>query len=166
MAKFLHRVKFKNLKIPQRSIRNEVLGKIVPYVNRGASVTAASKKYKISPYQIKKHLGPYVDKKKNRLQFKSNIKIERRRWFYSRGRRISIIIKDSEVGSVISKYLSAVKQSVRARNDRFLSEFRGEEVDDVKGNTYLFETRLEELFRLRHMVEEEYEEQIYDEDSV
>ncbi|AKB85832.1 hypothetical protein MCMEM_1779 [Methanococcoides methylutens MM1] len=107
-------------------------------MRKGASLTKAAKEQGITSKQAAAHLGKYVHKKKGRWIATHTDKIERGRWFYSDGERISVIINDSRDASLISKYLNAVRWALKSGDESILQSFKGVKVTDVDGGMHCF----------------------------
>ncbi len=107
------------------------------------------------------HAGKTLYKKGENWFGRKNNKIQRERWFYSNGKTVYVIIDNSHYASLISKYLYAVRESIKTGDDSLLKPFKYKKIKDVYGRIYSFETNLKKLYELDEMYEREGDRPIY-----
>jgi hypothetical protein len=134
-------------------------------MRKGKSLTSAAKEQGINVQDALKHLGNAVSKKNGRWVATKTDSIERSRWLYSNGKRISVVIKSSRDASLISKYLNAVRIAVITGPATKLEAFKGVTIKGVDGKDYPFETDLEKLYELKLQIENPELLPIYDDRS-
>ncbi|UGV41610.1 hypothetical protein J7W08_04810 [Methanococcoides orientis] len=128
---------WKELSAEERDLRIRAL-QTLSDMRKGESLTKAAKEQGITRKQAVMHLGRYVYKKKGRWVATHTDKIERGRWFYSDGERISVIINDSGDASLISNYLNAVRWALDTGDKSILQSFKGLKITDVDGEKHCF----------------------------
>ena len=151
-----------NLTPSQWDIRKRAL-LVLSNMRKGVSLTIASAMEDLTPQTAKKYLRGFIKKEKGRWTATITDKIQRARWFYSKGERVSVIIDDSETASLISKYLNSVKDALVTRDPSKLSQYHAFLVTDIDGNKFPFETNLSTIFELEEMIEDDHTRPIYDE---
>lgn len=114
---------------------------------------------------VLRYLGSAVFKKKGKWVATKIDSIERGRWFYSNGERISLVVKSSSAGSLISKYLSVVGIALEKGRKEALEQFKNVKIKGADGKEYPFEINLEKLFELNDQIEDTEFPQIYDDRS-
>lgn len=152
---------YAKLTATEGNIRKQALG-VLSQMRKGSSRTTAAKQEGISSKELQRHAGRYLYKKGHRWLAKSADRIQRWRWFYSKGKRIGIIVKNSRDGSRISKYLNAVKFALQTGNAEFLKSFKLLKIVDAAGKIHRFEIRLKKLYELAETIENDEQRQIYD----
>ncbi|MDG6244853.1 MAG: hypothetical protein QCH31_10785 [Methanolobus sp.] len=131
-------------------------------VRKGKSLTSAAKDQGISVQDALKHLGNSVYKKNGRWVAAKTDSIERGRWFYSNGKRVSVVIKSSKDASLISKYLNAVRTALRTGDEEALKPFKNVTIQGADGKDYPLETDLEKLYEANEQIEDSEFLPIYD----
>lgn len=76
---------------------------------------------------------------------------------FSGGRQLAITVR-SRAASLIGRYMSAVGQFLKTNDPKYLVEFKGRSVMDVRGKIYEFETDPNVLYRLSSAGGEPFEE--------
>src|SRR5579872_3540344 len=76
---------------------------------------------------------------------------------FSAGRQIAIKVRGKSA-SLIGRYMSAVGQFLKTNDPKFLAEFKGRSVKDVRGKVHQFETDPNVLYRLSSAGGEPFEE--------
>ncbi|QLC49747.1 hypothetical protein HWN40_05540 [Methanolobus zinderi] len=155
---------FNKLSPEQREMRTRALYTLND-MRKGKSLTSAAKEQGINVQDALKHLGNAVSKKNGRWVATKTDSIERSRWLYSNGKRISVVIKSSRDASLISKYLNAVRIAVITGPATKLEAFKGVTIKGVDGKDYPFETDLEKLYELKLQIENPELLPIYDDRS-
>ncbi len=150
-----------NLTPTQWDLRKRAL-LVLANMRNGLSLSNASSIEGVTSKVVKKYLGDAIKKEKGRWIAKPIDRIQRARWFYSNGERVSVIIDNSETASLISKYLNSVKDALLTRDSSKLSQYHDFLVSDINGKKYPFETNLSKIFELEEMIEEDHTRPIYD----
>lgn len=143
---------FKILSPEQREMRTRALNALSE-MRKGASLTSAAENQGINVKEALRHLGNAVYKKNGRWTAAKTDFIERGRWLYSDGKRVSVVIQSSEDASLISKYLNSVKIALKTGNEEILDPFKNVTIKGADGKEYQFETDLETLYELSEQVE-------------
>ena len=76
---------------------------------------------------------------------------------FSGGKQLAITVR-TRSASLIGRYMSAVRQFLRTNDPKYLADFKGRRVKDVKGKVYEFETAPNVLYRLSSAGGEPFEE--------
>ncbi|WP_292372494.1 hypothetical protein [Methanosarcina sp. UBA411] len=134
------------------------------YLRKGKNLTLAAKEQGIKMKDALRHLGNAVyQKKKNGKWIATKTdSIERGRWLYSNGEKVSVVVKSSSDASLISKYLNAVRIALSTGKKTSLEQFKNVTIKGVDGKKYPFEINLEKLYKLADQIEEPEFLQIYD----
>jgi hypothetical protein len=152
---------FDKLSPEQRDMRNRALYALSD-LRKGKPFTLAVKEQGISVKDALRHLGNAVFKKSGKWIGTKTDSIERGRWLYSNGKRVSVVVKNSRDASLISKYLNAVRNALRKVDESLLAPFKNITIEGADGRDYPFETDLEKLYDLRYKIEDPEFLQIYD----
>ncbi|WP_406661903.1 hypothetical protein V7O66_05160 [Methanolobus sp. ZRKC3] len=131
-------------------------------VRKGKSLSTAAKEQGISVQDALKHLGNSVHKKNGRWVATKTDSIERGRWLYSNGKRVSVVVKNSRDASLISKYLNAVRTAIRTGDEAALKPFKNVTIQGADGKDYPLETDLEKLYVAEERIEDDEFLPIYD----
>ena len=151
---------FSTLTPNERDLRNRSL-MVISEMRKGKNLTSAIKEHGINKRDALKHLGKFIYKKKGKWHATKTDNIERSRWIYSQGKRISITINSSSDASLISKYLNAVRRAVKSGDQTILDPYTDIKITDVYGNDYSFETDLDTIYELQDQIEDIEFLQIY-----
>jgi hypothetical protein len=131
-------------------------------MRKGKPLTTASKEQGIKVQDALKHLGNAVYKRNGKWIATKTDSIERGRWLYSNGKRISVVINNSKDASLISKYLNAVRVALNTGDETKLEPFKNITIKEANGKKYAFETDLKKLYELKEQIEDSEFSQIYD----
>jgi hypothetical protein len=83
--------------------------------------------------------------------------VRRRVPVFSNGRALAITVRGRSASSV-GRYMSAVSQFLRTNDPKYLAEFKGLSVRDVRGKIHKFETDPNTLYRLASGAGEPFED--------
>lgn len=155
---------FDSLSFEEKDLRKRSLLALSD-LRKGKSLTLAAKEQGIKMKDALKHLGSAVFKKNGKWVAAKTDRIERGRWLYSNGKKVSIVVKSSRDASLISKYLNAVRIALRTGNEKALEEFKNVKIKAADGKEYPLEIDLEKLYELNEEIEEFEFLQIYDDRS-
>ncbi|MBP1908439.1 hypothetical protein [Methanolobus bombayensis] len=131
-------------------------------LRKGKNLTLAAKQQGISLKDALRHLGNAVFKKNGKWVATKTDSIERGRWIYSNGKRISVVVNSSRDGSLISRYLAIVKIAVKNGDKNLLEPFKDVKIRGVDGKEYSLETDLDKLYELKEQVEDSESLPVYD----
>jgi hypothetical protein len=95
---------------------------------------------------------------RNRNGFWTVVRRLRRKMPIFSGCKQLAITVNSKSASLIGRYMSAVRQFLSTNDPKFLAEFKGQSVKDVRGKIYKFETDPNVLYRLSSAGGEPFEE--------
>ena len=84
-------------------------------------------------------------------------RLPRKMPIFSGGRQLAITVS-SKTASLIGRFMSAVSQFLKTNDPKFLIEFAGRSVKDVRGKVFPFETAPNALYRLSSAGGEPFEE--------
>ena len=152
---------FLSLSSTQKDLRHRSL-QIRNDMFKGKTLTEASRLHGIKYTDVKKNLGKYLYQKGKRWFAKKNARIQRARWFFSKGKRITVIIDNDKTASLISKYLNEVKFTLRDGNTSRLELYKKIKVIDIYGKKHSFEIDFTTLQELDEMIEDPEFLPIYD----
>jgi len=130
-------------------------------IKDGKSLTEASRMHGIGRTDVVKHLGKYLFRR-GRRWFVKKTHLQRARWMFSKGKRITIIIDDDDTASLISRYLNAVKFTLRDGDVSRLHPYKKLKVIDINNKKHPFETDLATLQELDEAIENSEFLPIYD----
>lgn len=128
----------------------------------GDSLSQAAKNQGLSLREVLRYGSSYIYKKNGRYYVVAYDSMERGRWMYSEGKRISLVVTNSKDASILSKYLSKVKKALNTGNEEILKPFKGKFIKDADGKKHYFETDLETLYELEEKIEDREGLPIYD----
>nr|WP_321498363.1 hypothetical protein [uncultured Methanolobus sp.] len=131
-------------------------------MRKGKSLTTAAKEQGITVQDALKHLGNAVYKKNGRWVATKTDSIERGRWLFSNGKRLSVVVKNSKDASLVSKYLNAVRTALRTGDEAALKPFKNVTIEGADGKDYPLETDLEKLYEANEQIEDSEFLPIYD----
>lgn len=131
-------------------------------LRKGKNFTLAAKEQGISVKDALRHLGNAVFKKSGKWVATKTDSIERSRWFFSNGKRISVVINSSRDGSLISRYLNVVRIALNKTDKTLLEPFKDVKIKGVDGNEYPLETDLDKLYELKEQIEDSESLPVYD----
>lgn len=136
-------------------------------LRKGKSLTLAAKEQGIKIEDALRHLGNAVYQKKTNGKWvaRKTDSIERGRWLYSKGKKVSVVVKSSRDASLISKYLNVVRIALSTGNKTALEQFKNAKIKGANGKEHPFETNLKKLHELDEQIEESEFLQIYDDRS-
>ncbi len=157
---------FDALSPDERDMRNRALLALSD-LRKGKNLTLAAKEQGIKMKDALRHLGNavYQKKKNGRWIATKTDSIERGRWLYSNGKKVSVVVKSSSDASLISKYLNAVKIDLSKGRVTTLEQFKKIKIKGADGKEYPFETNLAKLHELTDQIEDPEFLQIYDDRS-
>jgi hypothetical protein len=84
-------------------------------------------------------------------------RLPRKMPIFSGGRQLAVTVR-SNSASLIGRYMLAVRQFLRSNDPKFLDEFKGRSVKDVRGKAHPFETDPNTLYRLSSAGNEPFED--------
>ena len=84
-------------------------------------------------------------------------RLPRKMPIFSGGRQLAVTVR-SNSASLIGRYMLAVRQFLRSNDPKFLGEFKGRSIKDVRGNAHPFETDPNTLYRLSSAGNEPFED--------
>jgi hypothetical protein len=84
-------------------------------------------------------------------------RLPRKMPIFSGGRQLAITV-NTKSASLVARYMSSVGQFLKSNDPKFLAEFKGLGVKDVKGTFHPFETDPNTLYRLSSAGGEPFEE--------
>ncbi len=99
----------------------------------------------VSPKGVKRQLGSYIYKRKNRWYAKPTDQIERGMIIYSAGKIKTIVIADSKVSSMLSEYFNNMKFVLQLNEKHYLDKYKKTVITDVNGKRYKLEADLEKI---------------------
>jgi hypothetical protein len=76
---------------------------------------------------------------------------------FTDGRQLAISAR-TRSATLIGRYMSAVGQFLKTNDPKYLAEFKGRSVKDIKGRAYQFETDPNALYRLSSAGNEPFED--------
>jgi hypothetical protein len=76
---------------------------------------------------------------------------------FSDGKTLQVVVGDFASASKVGRFMSAVSAFLRTNNPAGLREFEGVSVGDVSGNTHVFETRPNALYRIASAHDQSFE---------
>lgn len=152
---------FSKLSPEQRDMRTRAV-QALSDVRKGKSLTTATKQQGITVTEALKHLGNSVLKKNGRWVATKTDSIERGRWFYSNGKRVSVVVRNSTDASFVSKYLNAVRTALRTGDEAALKPFQNVTIQGADGKEYQLETDLSRLYEANEQIENPEFLPIYD----
>ncbi|MEK6898599.1 MAG: hypothetical protein AABW79_00700 [Nanoarchaeota archaeon] len=144
----------------ERDLRIKALY-VVSDIIKGKKIELSLFENNITLQDLLIHAGKTLFRKGDSWFGRKDNRIQRERWFYSNGKTVYVIIDNSHYASLISKYLYAVKESIRTGDESFLKPFKYKKIKDVYGRKYSFETNLKKLYELDEMYEREGDRPIY-----
>jgi hypothetical protein len=146
-----------SIKHPPKPIESDRLQLAFKVLRQQKSLTAAARAAKVSPERLR-HFATKRDifKKKGR-RWSVRDDLPRRMLLYSHGRAIVVIVGDFASASKIGRFMSAVSHFLPTNNPAGLREFDGESITDIAGNTHVFETRPNALYRLASAHDQSFE---------
>jgi hypothetical protein len=124
------------------------------------NLTAAAKAAKISPERLRRLATERRVLERRGRRWAVRPDLPRRMLLYSDGKELTVIVGDFEAASDIGRYMAAVGKFLRTNRASVLGEFVGQSVRDVSGQTLVFETRPNKLYRLASASDQSFE-QIY-----
>lgn len=127
----------------------------------GKSLTKSAKSIGVSRERLSHYLvqNVVIEKHKGRWRLKQDDRI-REVMIYTGGKVKHIHVKGYEMASLVGQYMAAVTQFLKTNNLSHLDPFKDVAVKDIKGKSYLLETRPNVLYRLDHAGGETFE-QVY-----
>ncbi|WP_407355414.1 hypothetical protein [Methanolobus sp. WCC5] len=152
---------FDTLSPAQRDVRTRAV-QALSDVRKGKSLTTAAKEQGVTVQDALKHLGNAVHKKNGRWVATKTDSIERGRWLYSNGKRVSVVVKSSKDASLISKYLNAVRTALNTGDEASLKPFKNITIQGADGKDYPLETDLDKLYEANEQIEDSEFIPIYD----
>ena len=152
---------FSALSPEEADMRNRALY-VLSDMRKGKNLTLAAEEQGIRVKDALRHLGNAVFKKGGKWIPTKTDSIERGRWVYSKGKRISIVISNSKDASFLSKYLNAVRIAVTTGREAPLEPFKNVKITGADGKEYPLETNLKKLYELKDQGEDTEFLQIYD----
>jgi hypothetical protein len=152
---------FDSLSPEERDVRKRALIALSD-LRKGENLTLAAKEQGIKMQDALRHLGSAVFKINGKWVATKTDRIERGRWLYSNGKKVSVVVKSSSDASLISKYLNAVRIALSTGKKAALEQFKNVKIKGADGKEYPFEINLKKLHELADQVEEPEFLQIYD----
>ena len=156
----LAHVSWKQLSGIERSLREDAL-LVLAQMRKGASLSKAMIEFQIGKRDVLRHLGKFIFKRGGKWVVRGFDRVERARWFYSNGRRVNVMVNDSRVASLISRYLSRVHVALDRNKPSMLQEFKDVRVIDKDGRLYRFELDLDVIREILFREERDFRP-IYD----
>jgi hypothetical protein len=160
----LWKVPFDKLTNEQQTARQRSM-QVVQDIIDGIPAEQAAEQRGITLDTARAHLGDNLWQENGKWKAQMPEGIERERWFYSNGERVTVIISHNAHASLISRYLQMVRYAMKQQNPSLLAAFKDKTVTDGYGNTYPFETNLNVLYLLHEKIKPEHRSAIYDDRS-
>ena len=138
----LSRIPLAYLSSREQAQRQRVLS-VLSAARRGkGSLTKLARADRISPRTVRKATGAFRKRGGRWLPTRRD-RIQRWLRTYETGRRVEVLIDNSQTATLLSKYAHAVSQYLVTRDPELFRPFRGKTYRDVFGVEHTFETRPE-----------------------
>ena len=125
---------------PRERFQRERALKVLSEVRRGkGSLTKLGRAERISPRTVRKATGAFR-KRGGRWAATRRDRIERWMKSYEDGRRVEVLIDDSQTATLLSKYAHAVSEYLVTRDPEVFRPFQGKSYRDAFGVEHTFET--------------------------
>jgi hypothetical protein len=157
----LSTVPFRALSPADKVLRSRALI-VKANMRNGMSLGEAARQEQLKPTEVIRQIGRYLFKHNGQWRARQTDTIERSRWFFSNGERISVILTNSRDASLVSKYLATVRHALETGDESLLKPFKRLTIKDADGKKHRFETRLNVLYELEEQRDEDHFDGIYD----
>ena len=147
-------VSSKRLSRPIEDDRLQLAFKVLRQEN---SLTAAARAAKVSPERLRRYASERDIIERRGRRWAVRHELPRRMLLFSEGRALQVVVGDLDSASKIGRFMSTVSAFLRTNNPAGLREFEGASVTDLSGNTHLFETRPNALYRLASAHDQSFE---------
>ena len=121
------------------------------------SLTAAAREAKVSPERLRRYATEKNIIERRGRRWIVRRELPRRMLLFSDGRAVQVVVGDFASASKVGRFMSAVSAFLRTNNPTGLREFEGVSVGDVSGNTHVFETRPNALYRIASAHDQSFE---------
>jgi hypothetical protein len=140
-----------------RPIEDDRLQLALKVLRQEKSLTAAAREAKISPERLRRYATDknIIERRGRRWIVRPDL--PRRVKFYSNDKELRVVVGDFASASKVGRFMSAVGEFLRTNNRAGLRDFEAASVTDVSGNTHLFETRPNALYRLASAHDQSFE---------
>lgn len=144
-------------KAPKRRISDARLERGLRVLSETKDIGTAARSIRVSVERFKRAAKSRNAIRKQQHNWTVVRRLRRKMPIFSGGRQIAITVR-SKSASLIGKYLSAVGQFLKTNDPKYLAEFRGHSVADIRGKSYPFETDPNTVYRLSSAGAEPFEE--------
>jgi len=125
--------------------------------SRTKDFKAAARSIRVSEKRFRKAALKRLANRKKRRTLAIVRRLPRRMPIFTEGRLLGIAVR-VRAASLIGRHMAAVGQFLKTNDPKYLAEFKGRSVKDVKGSIFQFETDPNVLYRLSSAGNEPFEE--------
>jgi len=143
-----------------RPISDEAFQISLKVLRSGKSLTEAAATIRVSPERLRNQAKERGIIKRHGRRWVVRSNLPRQMLIYSNGEANVVILGTFRNASKVGRHMTAVKRFLRSNDPAHLKPFIGKSVTDIRGDTHIFETNPNTIYRLSAVGAESFE-QVY-----